>query len=80
MKTKQQALTSFHNAVGDAITENLCDGNINRKDIMEADLWTLKEIADSVERMLIVVAIDDAEDAGQSTQDAERRAKAKFNK
>jgi len=80
MKTKEQAFCIFHNDIGDAITENLCDGNISRKNIYEADIWTLKEIADAVERILIATAVDDAEDAGQSTQDAERRAKAEFNK
>lgn len=56
MKTKQQALNGFHNAVGEAITENLCDGNISRKDIIEADLWTPEEIADLIEQIVIQTA------------------------
>ena len=54
MDTKQQRLNRFHNAVGEAITENLCEGDITRKDIMEADLWTPKEIADTIERITAI--------------------------
>jgi len=59
MKTKQQAFTLFHNAVGEAITENLCEGNITRKDIMEADLWTPEGIANLVERIADQIANED---------------------
>ncbi len=61
--TKEQALNSFHNAIGEAITENLCGGNIGRQDILEADLWSREEIADLIEELTAQQADDVAWDA-----------------
>ena len=35
METKEQALIAFHNAIGDAIYECLCAGNVTPEDILD---------------------------------------------
>ena len=62
MITKEQSLNLFHNAVGLAILEHLCSGNLSPKDVLEADMWSKQEIADVIKDHLTTVAMEDEGD------------------